>query len=94
MKTPYPYNARSSRSSCTESIKYGPPPTNYNPRKVACHRLREFCSITQETWHKSTRNCLTSREPVQLARERGQFTFELGVTYRRFVEQDFGLSNS
>ena len=69
MATPYPYNARSSRSSCTESIKYGPPPTNYNPRKVACHRLREFCSITQETWHKSTRNCLTSREPVQLARE-------------------------
>ena len=36
----------------------------------------------------------TSREPVPRARERGQFTFGLGVSYRRFVEQDLGLNDS
>ena len=36
----------------------------------------------------------TSREPVHRARERGQFTFGLGVSYRRFARQDSLLTSS
>ena len=36
----------------------------------------------------------TSREPVHGARERGQFTFGLGVSYRRFARQDSLLTLS